>query len=279
MPLAQGLKAGKPQRQAVAKRGGAHDASIWDRFGSVLAAALGMDKGDWNERLYSADGAAALVEGLNGDEDTAEGAAIAQDSYAFDRASVRRYDDDGRLHVDKSTNISKANVCPYIGAEIPDWEKIGLDPDRTYKLYRDPSELQKAAKTFDNLPLLSRHVPVNALEHHPELVVGSTGTDSEFTDPYLKNSIVVWARDAIDDVENELKKELSSAYRYDADMTPGHTPEGEAYDGVMRNIVGNHVALVKEGRAGSDVVVGDSSIEDKQWSVVERVLREYLMAA
>ncbi|MCV5420626.1 DUF2213 domain-containing protein, partial [Escherichia coli] len=30
------------------------------------------------------------------------------------------------------------------------------------------------------------------------------------------------------------------------------------YDGVMRDIVGNHVALVTEGRAGSDVVVGDS---------------------
>ena len=41
-------------------------------------------------------------------------------------------------------------------------------------------------------------------------------------------------------------------------MTPGVTPEGEKYDGVMRDIVGNHVALVREGRAGPDVVVGDS---------------------
>jgi hypothetical protein len=40
-------------------------------------------------------------------------------------------------------------------------------------------------------------------------------------------------------------------------MTPG-VFKGEPYDGVMRDIVGNHVALVTEGRAGDDVVVGDS---------------------
>jgi len=50
---------------------------------------------------------------------------------------------------------------------------------------------------------------------------------------------------------------LSAGYYYTADMTPG-TYEGVAYDGVMRNIRFNHVALVVEGRAGSDVVVGDS---------------------
>ena len=39
-------------------------------------------------------------------------------------------------------------------------------------------------------------------------------------------------------------------------MTPGDY-QGEPYDGLMRDIVGNHVALVREGRAGADVVVGD----------------------
>jgi Uncharacterized protein conserved in bacteria (DUF2213) len=45
---------------------------------------------------------------------------------AFDRASVRTYDRDGRLHVEV-TNISKAAVNPYIGREIPDWRALGLD--------------------------------------------------------------------------------------------------------------------------------------------------------
>jgi len=175
---------------------------------------------------------------------------------ALDRATVRRYDEDGRLHV-SIAKISKANICEYLGREIPDWQSFGLSADRLYRLFRDPAELAKGAPTFNNLPILSQHVPVDAADHRPDLVVGSTGTDARFSSPYLTNSLVVWSATAIRSIESGSKRELSSAYRYRADMTPGTSPDGEAYDGVMRDIVGNHVALVKEGRAGSDVVVGD----------------------
>lgn len=176
---------------------------------------------------------------------------------AFDRKSARRYDSDGRLHID-AAHISKGNVCEYLGNEIPDFDQLGLEPGRLYKLYRDPEELAKGAATFNNIPILSKHVPVDAQDHQPGLVIGSTGTDAAFADQFLNNSLVFWAGEAVDDIESDRKKELSSAYRYTADMSPGKTPDGEEYDGVMRNIVGNHVALVKEGRAGPDVVVGDS---------------------
>lgn len=54
-------------------------------------------------------------------------------------------------------------------------------------------------------------------------------------------------------------------------MTPG-VHEGQPYDGVMRDIVGNHVALVIEGRAGSDVVVGDSiSLELKEMAKAKQL--------
>jgi 8-oxo-dGTP pyrophosphatase MutT (NUDIX family) len=178
---------------------------------------------------------------------------------AFDKKTARRYDADNRLHVDAS-HISKANVCEYLGREIPEWQQLGLVPDRLYRLYRDPEELAGGAATFNNIPILSRHVPVDARDHRPELVIGSTGTDAAFADGYLNNSLVIWSGEAISDIENDIKKELSSCYRYRADMTPGTSPEGEAYDGVMRDIVGNHVALVKEGRAGPDVLVGDAAI-------------------
>jgi hypothetical protein len=180
-----------------------------------------------------------------------------QESFAFDRASVRKVDVDGRLHVEIS-NISKANVCPYAGKEIPNAAALGLQPDRIYMLLRDPEELQRAASTFNNIPLLSKHVPVSADEPQKELIVGSTGTDAVFEAPYLKNSLVVWDAVAIAGIETKEQTELSSAYRYTADMTPG-TFEGTPYDGVMRNIQGNHVALVEVGRAGPDVVVGDSN--------------------
>lgn len=173
---------------------------------------------------------------------------------AFDRASARTYDQDGHLHVAR-TPISKANVCPYYGREIPDWEGLGLNPDRLYQLLRDPEELAKAAATFAGKPLLNVHRPVTADDHEHEVVAGSI-SNPVWEAPYLKADLSIWDGSAIKAIEAETQKELSSAYRYRADMTPG-TYEGVRYDGVMRDLIGNHVALVKEGRAGPDVVVGD----------------------
>ena len=182
---------------------------------------------------------------------------------ALDRApSVRSKDANGFLHVEVS-NISKANVCPYYGREIPGADQLGLDPERIYMLWRDPDELARAADTFNNLPILSEHVPVIPDRLPEELIIGSTGTDASFDGTYLRNSLVVWRQAEQDAIEAERKRELSCGYRYRADMTSGVTPEGLRYDGVMREIMGNHVALVIEGRAGPDVVVGDEVMKLK----------------
>ena len=176
---------------------------------------------------------------------------------AFDRQSARSIDADGRLHVSK-TNISKANVCPYFGREIPNWQELGLDGDKVYRLYRDPEELAKGASTFNNLPILNKHIRVTVEEPKKENVVGSIGSDVSFDEQYLKASLCVWDAPAIAGVESEKQCELSAAYYYRADMTPGTAPDGEAFDGVMRDIKGNHLALVEAGRAGPDVYVADS---------------------
>ena len=180
--------------------------------------------------------------------------------------SVRQFDRDGRLKV-ADANISKACVNPYYGREIPNWRALGLDPDRVYKLFRDPVELAKAAPTFCNLPLLSEHVPITAAEHPHELVVGTTGSDIRFDHPYLHGSLAIWPQDAIDDVVEDVKRELSSCYHYRAEMIPGEY-EGEHFQGRMCDLVGNHVAIVRRGRAGSDVVVADGAGEIG-WAAIE----------
>jgi hypothetical protein len=176
---------------------------------------------------------------------------------AFDKDSVRFKRRDGQLMVSVA-NISKATVNPYRGKEIPGWEALGLEPDRIYNLLRDPDELKKAAPTLNGVQLLQKHVPVTAEDHKPYDTVGSLGTDAEFDGTYLKNSVFVNAQDAVDGIESGAKKELSAGYHYKPDMTPGNF-DGMRYDGVMREIVFNHVALVENGRAGPDVVVGDST--------------------
>lgn len=185
----------------------------------------------------------------------------AMDGIAFDRSTVRSVDADGHLKVEL-TPISKANVCPYYGREIAGAEEMGLDPEKVYRLYRDPGELAKAATSFAGKQLLLEHVPVSADDPHLERTVGSVGDGVEFRAPYLMAPLSIWDGEAIALIESGDQKELSSAYRYRADMTPGTSPEGEPYDGIMRDISGNHVALVAKGRAGPDVVVQDELPSD-----------------
>lgn len=182
---------------------------------------------------------------------------LARELLAFDRGSVRSYDLDNRLHVDVC-NISKATVNPYYGKEIPNSEALGLEPGKVYRLYRDPVELEKAAPTFARLQLLDTHIAVNAADPKKEFVAGCIGSDVRFEAPYLKASLAVWVQSSIDKIVARKSAQLSCSYRYVAEMVPGVTPEGLAFDGRMINIVGNHVALVKEGRAGPDVFVNDS---------------------
>lgn len=179
---------------------------------------------------------------------------------ALDRDTVREYRKDGQLVVTRA-RITKANVCPYRGSEIPGWEALGLDADVIYNLLRDPDELRKAAPTLNGVQLLAKHKPVSADDHKPNDTVGSLGTDAQFVEEggenYLVNSLFVNAQSAIDGIESGKKRELSAGYHYTPDMTPGNF-RGTAFDGIMRDIVFNHVALVEDGRAGPDVVVGDS---------------------
>lgn len=197
------------------------------------------------------------------------GATDSAPTLALDRDSVREIDADGRLHV-AVTNISKATVNPYRGHEIPDYEKLGLDPQKIYQLLRDPEELKKAVPTLNGVQVLRKHIPVSAEDHQPWDTVGATLNNAEFVEPYLRNSIVVWAKDDIDAIKSGAKKELSMGYRYTPVMEPG-TFQGMPYDGVMRDIVVNHVAIVEDGRAGPDVVVGDSN-DEMAWVAIEEAI-------
>lgn len=175
---------------------------------------------------------------------------------AFDRASVRTFDKDGHLHVARA-NISKANICPYVGNEIPGYQELGLDAHKVYRLYRDPAELEKAAPTAAGKPILISHQPVTAGDYPAGKVIGAIDGDVEWHAPYLTAPLTIWPKEAIDLIESGKQRELSLGYRYSPDMTPGRA-DGQAYDGVMRKITVNHLALVEDGRAGPDVVVGDS---------------------
>ena len=179
-----------------------------------------------------------------------------KNTVAFDKASARHYDDNGHLIVD-STVITKAAVNPYYGKEIPDYESLGLDPEKIYNMLRDPDELEKGMHTLGEKQLLIKHIFVSADEPQKESIAGTIGSNLEMVGNDVKGSLTVWDKEAINLIESGKLAELSASYFYDPVMKSGTFNE-QPYDGIMTNIRGNHVALVERGRIGRDALVADA---------------------
>jgi hypothetical protein len=177
--------------------------------------------------------------------------------WAFDRRTV---DPDGRMTITDCV-ISAAQVNPYLGREIPDTAGLRLDPDRVYMLYRDPAALKAAVPKFNGMPLLIEHAGVSAGDPKQHLVVGAV-RDARWEDGKVMGTLTVWAQEAIRGIETNMQRDLSAGYRYVPKMTPGTTPQGEAFDGRMVSIDPNHVALVPQGRVNG-AQVGDQALG--QW--------------
>lgn len=122
--------------------------------------------------------------------------------------------------------------------------------------YRPPEEVgsPKSLETFGMVPVTLEHPPVlldskNTKDHQ----IGYSGSKVEFDGKFVSVALTVTDSDAIAAIKRGDKKEVSAGYKVEYDAKPGKTPDGEAYDGIQRDIVANHIAVVAKGRAGSDV--------------------------
>lgn len=146
--------------------------------------------------------------------------------------------------------LSTAEVNPYNGKEIPGWDKMGLDPNKVYRLYRTPDLLGKLVSTVNGNPIMVRHIPNTADEPNHEFKGGAVHS-AKFDGKHLRGDLLLDDSRAIDLVESKKQADLSLGYRYKPVMMAGVTPEGQGYDGLMEWDGGgsNHLALVDNGRA------------------------------
>jgi len=180
--------------------------------------------------------------------------------FAFDKQTARSFDADGRMRV-KNCILSTAEINPYRGSEIPGYDTLGLKPNHVYDLYRDPDEMRKAAATFEGVPLMIKHIGQTADEPQKPYQAGAVHS-IKFDGKHLRGDLLVSDGKAIDLIQSGALSDLSCGYRYKPDMTSGEA-SGRRHDGVMRDIAGNHVALVDGGRASS-AHVADAALFDPQ---------------
>lgn len=184
----------------------------------------------------------------------------AYETLAFDRGSVREKDRNGFLHV-KISPLTRVQVAPYYGREIPGFEELGLERDKIYYGYRPEEELKKEStiNSVNGIPIQLRHHADFADNPAKETRIGATGTEATYKSPFLMNSLHFFDKKAIDLIESDAMKELSLAYRYKPDFKSSGEINGQKYDFTMRDLSGNHLALVEKGRAGREVLVYDEN--------------------
>lgn len=159
---------------------------------------------------------------------------------------------DGYLVAD--ARVARTGIQIYLGREVgkPEMEQV--------RVYRSPEQVfaDEAMASFAHRPVTNDHPPeaVNA-QNWKRYSVGQTGDEVKQDGKFLRIPMVVMDQAAINDIEAG-KSELSNGYGCDLDWTPGTTPDGEAYDAMQIRIRGNHVAIVKAGRAGPECRIGDS---------------------
>lgn len=146
------------------------------------------------------------------------------------------------------------------------------NPDGSKRVeYRPPEEVSRP----DSL-LSMGGLPVT-LEHPPQLLTpdtvrqhtrGHSGTQVEFTDGFVHGTVTLTDREAIEAVKRRDAVELSVGYRCEYDPTPGVAPDGTRYDGVQRNISGNHLAVTRKARAGSEVCLHFDSADAEDPPIV-----------
>jgi hypothetical protein len=177
---------------------------------------------------------------------------------SMDTESARQHDSNGWAEI-KDNPITKVGVFPYMGAQIsPD-----LEPDKIYNVYRPEEELnnEETINSFKLVPWTDEHTMLGSADEgltpaEKKGVHGVIGEDVYFDNGYLKANLKIFS-DKLKNLIDIGKKELSIGYRCLYEIASG-VYNGEKYDAIQRNIRGNHIALVDEGRSGHDIAVLDA---------------------
>lgn len=72
---------------------------------------------------------------------------------------------------------------------------------------------------------------------------------------------------AIKTIQSNKKVELSLGYDLEAELSAGKAEDGSNYDVIVTKMIGDHVALVKQGRGGRSVRIGDKQSEKKMTKI------------
>lgn len=133
---------------------------------------------------------------------------------------------------------------------------------RIIRVYRPASEVfaPEAVASFRLKPFCNGHGDMINTGNIKRYQVGTIGESLAQDGDRLVGKVVITDQATINEIQRG-KTQVSCGYDADYDWTAGLTPDGIEYEAVQRNIRGNHLALVEEGRCGCQCVIKDGSIK------------------
>ncbi|MEO0870455.1 MAG: DUF2213 domain-containing protein [Pseudomonadota bacterium] len=153
--------------------------------------------------------------------------------------------------------IARTGVQEYLAVELGD-----MFPDREWddiiRVYRPADEVFKpeSMATFERLPVTRNHPYEDVrASNWSDVAVGDTEGQPSRDGDHLRHTLVIRDANAITDVQGGVR-ELSCGWSGIFTEQQGVTDDGQAYDVIVSDIVGNHVAIVEAGRCET-CAVGD----------------------
>jgi hypothetical protein len=165
--------------------------------------------------------------------------------FRYDVSAIQNYEftDEGYLRV--KARIARTGIQSYTDAN----GGIRLE-------YRPEEEVaaDAALDSFREKCVTKEHPPVLLdASNTKDYAVGFTSADVSYSEGFVESTLTVTDKEAIDEIMRGNVREVSCGYKVDYSPEPGITSDGQHYDGIQKNIRGNHVAIVNRARGGAQV--------------------------
>lgn len=181
--------------------------------------------------------------------------------------TTRSFTKDGFLVV--PATLSKVGVFDYLGSEL------GKTDKKVFQLARTESSLftDETIKSFENAPITIGHPEDDVTaENWKQLAVGSMRNvrrDGE----HLAGEAWIYDANAIKQIQQFGIKELSCGYR--SELLPS---QEQGVDFEMSPMIGNHIAIVADGRCGESCKLADEQKGQSKMSATRKFLDAILGA-
>jgi uncharacterized protein len=174
--------------------------------------------------------------------------------------------------------VARTGIQYYLGREIGGAEYLSsnaLDGKKVYAVYRPDEEVFKkeyldsiAIATIVNNDAIhqsGKEDSVVTIDNWEKNTVGEVRDALPHQDKYIKSNLIIRSKRAIKDI-NSGKNQVSLGYTSELEWTSGVDKNGNKYDAIQKNMIANHLAIVKNARAGNMARIADAEDEDYNYN-------------